>query len=889
MVNFAPVAVPRLRLPTDQFGQPTPYRPIENRKLPFDIAGHQAPYTPKIGSPTGSDGTAEFARARIPGYSGHVPGVISKNPSGKTFGYLTKMDRDELDLCSPIGFAKSASPGPWASTYRRNFTEDGPRPEPFAPPRTARDPSRTREEDRTLQAKFRRRRRDGERELHDMRLASPLPTQREIRLKPSWVVECGWITPRTNRVTRPDADIAARPCSPEGRRPDRQDSDWKLCAGFLIGLGYPDSLNAEFDKTYRKSDPDRGYAAGELYETPKGWLGFGLRVAETHLNKNVFQHWQTVYYPCPAEYLSTILATLECVMPGDKLVSGKVTKTCYMKQRDGTEKRDPHTPRKLGSTTRICTTPSIRYALLKLNAMTRNGGFAVHGSKKLFFILQCKQMGGALNVGGYHRTGEQIGWADSMPTGTRISPYFLNEEIENYALRRSSVVPYRLLVKVEEATFMPAMTSTGDALLVPEQSHKEIKWDRNLNPAYASQTLPGLQAPFAEFADPAAHKTRREGGYECPKPSAPYLTFPEKSPMKEKDHPTLRASTQPDEPQALVKPSSGWLEGLLPPAFLNPSRNIGRCVAGVMKEMKEKFAANPKSLSNLFSNLAHTGDGRMHKSDLAIILVRLNIIKGFDDPIMEELWQSLDSKQTGSVSPEDFAAKFGLLGGSEAVMDVLKMKIGARFSKIGRAFRQVDEDKSGTIEKQEFVRLMTDFNLLDGFPAGSEQEIWDLLDRDKSGSLTYDEFVEKFSGGDDIQTHYGPASGTRVEVRKHYHTEGTKAYTVASICDEGTACYAQQDFDKAEACYRRVSFPPAIKPPLHCYSCTKDFMLLIVEYPFQALALDPQHVASLCCLAWLLLTHKNDVLGARGLMQRAHQTNPHHPYVVWQKGYHLNL
>jgi hypothetical protein len=46
---------------------------------------------------------------------------------------------------------------------------------------------------------------------------------------------------------------------------------------------------------------------------------------------------------------------------------------------------------------------------------------------------------------------------------------------------------------------------------------------------------------------------------------------------------------------------------------------------------------------------------------------------------------------------------------------------------------------------------MTDFNLLDGFPAGSEQEIWDLLDREKSGSLTYDEFVEKFSGDDIVE------------------------------------------------------------------------------------------------------------------------------------------
>ena len=51
--------------------------------------------------------------------------------------------------------------------------------------------------------------------------------------------------------------------------------------------------------------------------------------------------------------------------------------------------------------------------------------------------------------------------------------------------------------------------------------------------------------------------------------------------------------------------------------------------------MKEKFSTNPKSLSNLFAALAKTGDGCMRKSDLGIILLRLNIIRDLNEPILE--------------------------------------------------------------------------------------------------------------------------------------------------------------------------------------------------------------------------------------------------------------
>jgi hypothetical protein len=64
------------------------------------------------------------------------------------------------------------------------------------------------------------------------------------------------------------------------------------------------------------------------------------------------------------------------------------------------------------------------------------------------------------------------------------------------------------------------------------------------------------------------------------------------------------------------------------------------------------------------------------------------------------------------------------------------------------------------------------------------------------------------------------------------------------MCEEGNACYAQKDYEAAERKYR------------------------------QALHADPDHVRSLCCLAWLLRSQKNDLNAARGLIARACEVAP---------------
>jgi len=652
-------------------------------------------------------------------------------------------------------------------------------------------------------------------------------------------------------------DPLHRPNSAAGRAPNREEATWRQCAEFLQALRLPEEVfDASLDSIFPDYGPDSGWSCGELHEIPKGWLGFGLKMPDWAERKRVFDSWNTVFYPCAPELLETILRTGSVVMPGDVLVDGTKSKSVFLSQKNGVEKTDPNTPRKDRCTTRVYTTPSIRYAMLKLAALTRNAGYVPFQGKRISIVLQCKQMGGGVSVGGFQKCGDTIGWRlNEPPRGQRISPVVPNHEIEWYTMRRSSVLPYRVLLKVEELEVRQVqIPGSGEVVTGPAMAYKDVKWKRADQPPFGSMTLPGLTLPYQDFAEPGVDKDVRSGGLECARPRYPYLAFPEAAAVRDKHQdPMLRPSTQPTEPEAMVKPSLGWLEGVLPASLKQIDTRTSRTVSGLLAEMKDKFEACAGSLNVIFNRIAANNEGQLLPEHLTQILMRLNIVRRADDPVLEELWQYLDEDSGGSVSIEEFTARFGLVGNADNLLENFRRKLGGRFKTMRHAFRDTDANHSGTVDKEELRRILDRFNLLLTIDNPTYDELWDALDRDKSGSIDYEEFVDKFAGqAGNVVTQYGN-EGKKVEARKTHTAAGTRAHTVSALSDEGTACYAQMDFASAEHKYR------------------------------EALKLDPNHVVSLCSLAWLLRTQKRDFLGSRGLLQRAAEIDPHHPYLVMQR------
>jgi hypothetical protein len=93
----------------------------------------------------------------------------------------------------------------------------------------------------------------------------------------------------------------------------------------------------------------------------------------------------------------------------------QIAKVVHLNQKDLIEKRDPNTAFPDRCATRVYTTPSIRYARMKVAALTRDAGYAMHLGKRLVFVLMCRQRSVPIAKGGYHMCGETIGAALVRP------------------------------------------------------------------------------------------------------------------------------------------------------------------------------------------------------------------------------------------------------------------------------------------------------------------------------------------------------------------------------------------------------------------------------------------------------------------------------------------
>jgi len=97
---------------------------------------------------------------------------------------------------------------------------------------------------------------------------------------------------------------------------------------------------------------------------------------------------------------------------------------------------------------------------------------------------------------------------------------------------------------------------------------------------------------------------------------------------------------------------------------------------------------------------------------------------------------------------------------------IMQEKMTTRFSELRRAFRTLDEDASGALDRDEFKQVLVMFNL--GIPDRVMNKLIDLADFDGDGSINYAEFARIFTSENvlkmkqTVQAVEGDAHGAKV-------------------------------------------------------------------------------------------------------------------------------
>jgi len=74
------------------------------------------------------------------------------------------------------------------------------------------------------------------------------------------------------------------------------------------------------------------------------------------------------------------------------------------------------------------------------------------------------------------------------------------------------------------------------------------------------------------------------------------------------------------------------------------------------------------------------------------------------------------------------------------ILELVGMKAFFKFRNVKDAFRTIDQDRSGSVDKQEMQAFFRQFSL----PEETASLLFDYLDRDESGELDYVEFMRHF-------------------------------------------------------------------------------------------------------------------------------------------------
>ena len=204
---------------------------------------------------------------------------------------------------------------------------------------------------------------------------------------------------------------------------------FQRCHEYLQSLDLlPDDFDCAHDRCYCQACtvtfalPETMDVAGMPYELPLGFAGFGIKVPARASGLRIFADWHVSYHGLSALALASVLREGSLLLPGDVLLDGSTVEAVHT--IGGAE------------SVQLYTSPSPRCAEMDIYTSP-----AVFKNELAKVVLQCRQKPGY----GVNRETVGLTW--------QVSKHFGNSVIERYTRARASIIPYRVLVKLEPPTF----------------------------------------------------------------------------------------------------------------------------------------------------------------------------------------------------------------------------------------------------------------------------------------------------------------------------------------------------------------------------------------------------------------------------------------------------
>ena len=202
-------------------------------------------------------------------------------------------------------------------------------------------------------------------------------------------------------------------------------------------------------------------------------------------------------------------------------------------------------------------------------------------------------------------------------------------------------------------------------------------------------------------------------------------------------------------------------------AALPPTVKLDKANGSIQDQLANALAEHSVKLIDLFRDWDDDGNGAVDKKEFRKAIAAL----GYDAPKKEvdAVFNELDDDGAGAIEYAEFKrslnrlllkAKSGKTVGVPAAVPVpppqMQQTAEAAFAvlellealvrsseRIGDLFRAWDDDKSGTVDKKEWVRAIKAL----GFDDSQAERVFDQLDDDRSGYLKYEELNEELRRG----------------------------------------------------------------------------------------------------------------------------------------------